>query len=70
MTLAELLKSRRESLGMSLQDVADACGITKSHVWDMEQGNSFNPTLAVAIRLSICLGITINMMAAATLEQK
>ena len=68
MKLGELLKSRREALGMSLQDVADACGITKSHVWDMEQGNSFNPTLAVAIRLSICLGISINALAAATLE--
>lgn len=70
MTLGELLKSRRESLGMSLQDVADACGLTKSHIWDMEQGNSFNPTLSASIRLSICLGITINMMAAATLDHK
>lgn len=69
-TLAEILKSRREAQGMSLQDVADACGVSKAHIWDMEQGNTCNPSLQLAIRLSICLGIPVNALAAATLETK
>ena len=70
MNLSELIKSRREAHNMSLQDVADACGVTKGYVWEIEQGKSLNPSLSVAIRLSLCLGISINALAAATLENK
>jgi len=38
----EMLRSLR---GMTLQQVADAAGLTKSHVWEMERGKSVNPTV-------------------------
>jgi transcriptional regulator with XRE-family HTH domain len=39
--IAWLRKSKKESL----QDVVDAIGITKSHVWDLEKERSRNPSL-------------------------
>lgn len=41
--IAELRRSR----GESLQDVADAVGVTKTHIWELERGRSANPSLNV-----------------------
>ena len=59
MKLAELLRSRRQALGMSLEDVADATGSSKSYVWELENGKSYKMGLTLAARfavkaLSIC----------------
>jgi transcriptional regulator with XRE-family HTH domain len=68
MKLCELIESRRKQSGMSLQDLADACGATKTHVWEIEQGKTVNIGLLLAVRLSIALGIPVNALAAATME--
>jgi len=65
MTLAELLKQRRQQSGMSLQDVADATGITKTHVHSIETGRSANIGLLSAIRLAAALGVTLKVLAEA-----
>lgn len=70
MGLGELIKTRREAQEYSLQDVADSCGISKAHLWDLEQGNSLNPSLGLAIRLGMALNIPISCIAASTLEEK
>lgn len=67
MRLGELLETRRKEAGMSLQDVADACGISKGYVWEIEDGKTVNIGILLAIRLSICMGIQVNMLAAAAL---
>jgi transcriptional regulator with XRE-family HTH domain len=41
--IAELRRSRKESL----QTVADAVGVTKTHVWELEKGRTENPSMAV-----------------------
>jgi transcriptional regulator with XRE-family HTH domain len=41
--IAELRRLRRESL----QGVADAVGVTKTHIWELEKGRAGNPSLAV-----------------------
>jgi transcriptional regulator with XRE-family HTH domain len=41
--IAELRRARSESL----QDVADAVGVTKTHIWELERGRTKNPSLAV-----------------------
>ncbi len=45
MTLASVVKSRRAELGISLQQLADRCGSTKSHMHEIEKGSSCNPTV-------------------------
>lgn len=70
MTLAELMKSRREALGMTLEDVADAAGTSKSGVWEIENGRSYRIGLPTAARYAIVLGLQVSMMAAAALESE
>ena len=66
-TLGQMIKQRRGSLGMSLDDVAQAAGCTKSHIWEMEQDRSRNPTVAMVYGLSQALSVPFAMMASAAL---
>ncbi|MET3591741.1 transcriptional regulator with XRE-family HTH domain [Mesorhizobium shonense] len=45
--LAVKLKQLRMRSGKSLQDVADAVGASKAHIWDLERGASKNPSLTL-----------------------
>ena len=45
MSLATKLKELRVRQKQSLQDVADAVGASKTHIWDLETGRSSNPSV-------------------------
>lgn len=68
MTLGQLISDRREQSGMSLQDLADACGATKGHIHSIETGNVVNIGFLLGIRLSLALGVPVNTLAASVLE--
>jgi len=67
-TLAEEIAAARKRARMSLQDVADASGFTKSHVWELEQGRSRNPTIGMVSGLSKALGVPFLRLAEASLN--
>jgi transcriptional regulator with XRE-family HTH domain len=52
MSFAAKLKELRVRFGQSLQAVADAVGTSKTHIWDMEQGNSANPSRELLVKLA------------------
>ena len=56
------IKLLRELRGMSLQAVADAASLTKSHVWELEQGRSVNPTVNAVWGLSAALCVSPAML--------
>ncbi len=58
--MGSFIKARRVALGMSLQDVADAAGCTKAHVWEIEKGRAKNPTLWMILGLCDGLRCTMN----------
>ena len=58
--IATRMVERRTALGLSLQEVADRCGLSKSHIWDMEQGHSRNPTVATAVAVASTLGVSLD----------
>lgn len=60
MSLSSKLKELRIRDGRSLQQVADAIGTSKTHVWDMEQGNSANPTRELLVRLAGYFRISVS----------
>lgn len=70
MTLGDLLKTRREALGMTLEEVADASGCSKSYVWEVENHKSRQINLILAARFSIALGLQVSLMASAALESE
>jgi transcriptional regulator with XRE-family HTH domain len=52
MSLAAKLKELRVRNRQSLQDVADAVGASKTHIWDLETGRSSNPSIELITRLA------------------
>ena len=50
------IRVRREELGLSQKSLAEKCGITQSHLCDIEQGRT-KPSLSVAIKIAQVLNI-------------
>jgi transcriptional regulator with XRE-family HTH domain len=63
MSFAARLKSLRMKSGKSLQDVADAVGVSKGHLWDLESGNSKNPSAELLTKLSGFFGVSVATLA-------
>jgi len=68
MTLAEEIKTARSHARMSLAEVGEASGFTKSRVWEAEQGRARNPTIAMVAGLSKALGVPFLRLAQAALN--
>lgn len=56
--LGTRIKLLRELREMTLQQVADASGLTKSHVWELERGGAINPTVNAVWGLSTALCVS------------
>ncbi|GLR45574.1 hypothetical protein GCM10007880_60920 [Mesorhizobium amorphae] len=52
MSLAAKLKELRGKSRQSLQDVADAIGASKTHIYDLESGRSTNPSIELLTKLA------------------
>ena len=62
-TIAERCSALRKDRDLSLQDVADRAGLSKSHIWDLESGRSRNPTVDTVLRLARAFGVSLDYMA-------
>jgi transcriptional regulator with XRE-family HTH domain len=63
MSLASKLKQLRAKTGESLQKVADSVGVSKAHVWDMERGESANPSLELLKKIAEHFNVTVAYLA-------
>ena len=52
MALGAKLKELRMRKGQSLQQVADAVGASKAHIWELEKGTSRNPSIELLTKLA------------------
>lgn len=68
LSMKNIVASERKKQDLSLQEVADRAGITKSHMWEIEQGNSVNPTIRTVYGLAKALGVPFVSMAAGALN--
>ena len=59
MSLATKLKELRGKNRQSLQDVADAIGASKTHVYDLETGRSTNPSIDLLTKLATHFRVSI-----------
>ncbi|KPQ06224.1 MAG: putative transcriptional regulator [Rhodobacteraceae bacterium HLUCCA12] len=62
MSLATRLNQQRVKKGKSLQDVADAIGVSKTHIWELEKGRSENPSFEMLTKLANYFGVTIRFL--------
>lgn len=60
--LAARIRELRMSSGKSLQELADALGLSKSHVHQLERGTSANPSFSVLRALSAYFGVSIGFL--------
>lgn len=62
MQISERLFSLRQKSGQSLQDVADAVGVSKAHVWELEKGRSKNPSFDLVRKLAGHFGVSLDVL--------
>lgn len=68
LSMKAIIVSERKKQDLSLQEVADRAEITKSHMWELEQGRSVNPTIRTVYGLAKALGVPFVSMAAGALN--
>lgn len=59
MALADRIKTFRIRKKLSLQELADATGVSKAHIWDLETGRSKNPSIELVTKLADKLGVAV-----------
>lgn len=68
LSMRKMIVDERARLKLSLQELSDRAGITKSHMWELEQGRSINPTIRTVHGLAKALGISFVSMAAGAMN--
>jgi transcriptional regulator with XRE-family HTH domain len=59
MAIGDRLKELRVNKNQSLQQVADAIGASKAHIWELESNRSRNPSLDLLQKLAGHFGTTV-----------
>lgn len=59
MALGRRMTELRMKKGQSLQQVADAVGVSKAHIWELEKGKTDNPAMALVTRLADHFGVSV-----------
>jgi transcriptional regulator with XRE-family HTH domain len=71
MSLAKKLKELRVKSGESLQKVADAVGVSKAHIWELERADTHsNPSIDLLRRLADHFKVTVAFLSDDTQPSK
>lgn len=62
MPLSTRLTELRLGKNQSLQQVADAVGVSKAHIWELEKGRTDNPSMGLVQRLADHFGVSVSFM--------
>lgn len=62
LTMAERMTSLRRARDLTLEEVAERAGMSKSHVWETENGKANNPTIDTALRLARVFGCSLDYL--------
>ncbi|NNE87209.1 MAG: helix-turn-helix transcriptional regulator [Silicimonas sp.] len=62
MQISERLFSLRQKSAQSLQAVADAVGVSKAHIWELEKGRSANPSFELVSKLAKHFGVSLDVL--------
>ncbi len=62
MQIGERLFGLRQNSGESIQQVADAVGVSKAHIWELEKGRTDNPAMRLVTRLADHFGVSVSYL--------
>ena len=68
MGLGARIGEARRKKGESLQKVADAVGVSKAHIWELEKGYTDNPSMALVARLADHFGLSVSYLVGEDIE--
>lgn len=57
--MGKRVEARRKAMGLTLEQVAERAGMSKSYVWEIENGKNKNPTVRTAFQIARALGWTL-----------
>ncbi len=60
MGIGARLKELRITKKKSLQDVADAVGASKAHIWELERGGTKNPSMELLTNLAVFFDVSVS----------
>lgn len=66
MSLGARLKQLRIKTNQSLQDVAEAVGASKAHIWEIERGGSKNPSMDLLKGLADHFKVSVSFLVGET----
>jgi transcriptional regulator with XRE-family HTH domain len=58
MNFKELIKAKRKEKGLTLEQASAKMGVSKSYIWELEEGKQVNPTAKVLCALRETYGIS------------
>lgn len=61
--LPQLIRMYRKDQNISIEELADYTGASKSYIWNLENGRVHNPGLRLCAAISDVLGIPLDDMA-------
>lgn len=67
--MATYIHVRRNELGLSLGQLAERAGTSKSHIWALESRQSKNPTLWLILALCDALQCSLNSLIGSDVSQ-
>jgi transcriptional regulator with XRE-family HTH domain len=62
MALGARITELRLKKQQSLQQVADAVGVSKAHIWELEKGRAQNPSMGLITRLADHFGVSFALL--------
>lgn len=62
MGIGQRINELRLGRNESLQDVADAVGVSKAHIWELEKERTDNPSMGLVTRLADHFGVSIRYL--------
>ena len=68
MSLGLRIAGLRMKRHQSLQQVADAVGVSKAHIWELEKGRTDNPSMALVTRLADHFGVSVSFLVGEEVE--
>jgi len=68
MSLGRRLAQLRRKKNESLQTVADAVGVSKAHIWELEKARTDNPSMDLVTRLADHFEVTVAYLAGEDIE--
>src|SRR3712207_5732718 len=62
MSIGARLKELRVKKNKSLQELADAVGASKAHIWEIERGGSKNPSMDLLTKLAEYFDVSVSYL--------